>query len=279
MKNNYNKEIKVMTRCINCKSAKIDRNIISYSKINYSVCNNCGAHYQNPIIRYDYNENYWECSVDIEGNKRNLINEREDKIKNWYGEAIKEVNKYDNIKVLDIGCGLGFFLSALKKNIKKIGVEESEFACNYIRENFKEIKVHQGRIENLKEDDNQFDVVMLYHVIEHLEEPHNVLKKISKLIKKDGIFILGTPNVESIGAKIFGKNFRHYTEAHPCLYSIKNLSNLLNQYGFEINKIEKPFWKTKYANLINIFKLLFINKISPAFYGSIVTIYSRKRIL
>ena len=69
----------------------------------------------------------------IEGNFRNLSKERENRINNWYGDAINFTNKFKDIDVLDFGCGLGFYLSALNKDIKKYGVEESHFANNFIK--------------------------------------------------------------------------------------------------------------------------------------------------
>ena len=57
-----------------------------------------------------------------------------------------------DISILDLD-GLGYFLSALNTNFKKYGIEDSEFACNYIRENFKDIEIINGdytKIKNFK---------------------------------------------------------------------------------------------------------------------------------
>ena len=116
---------------------------------------------------------------------------------------------------------------------------------------------------------------MFYHVIEHLKDPQNSIKIIKKVLKKDGILILGTPNVESMIAKIFKKNFRHFIPAHTCLYGDKSIRNLLNSHNFEILKIEKPFFKTSYNNIMNYLKIINTSQISPAFYGSIFTLYCK----
>ena len=118
---------------------------------------------------------------------------------------------------------------------------------------------------------------MFYHVIEHLKDPQSAIQIIKKVLKKDGILILGTPNVESMIAKIFKKNFRHFIPAHTCLYGEKSIKNLLNKYKFEILKIEKPFFKTKYNNISNYLNILRVNNTSPAFYGSIMTFYCRNK--
>ena len=65
--------------------------------------------------------------------RSNHVKEKDFKLKNWYGNTIDFVNRYNNVSILDIGCGLGFFLSAIKKNIERHGLEESKFAIDYIK--------------------------------------------------------------------------------------------------------------------------------------------------
>ena len=120
--------------CLNCKSTKVKKKFKSlYKSVSYSICAECGCHYQDPLIRYDYtSENFWKRSIDPDGKFRDSTKEKEFKIKNWYGDAINFTNKFSNIDVLDIGCGLGFFLSSLNKSINKYGLEESKFAIEYL---------------------------------------------------------------------------------------------------------------------------------------------------
>ena len=263
--------------CLNCKSTKYDKKFKSYSDVVFKECSDCGCFYQDPIIKLNYSDTYWQGAIDPDGVKRNFLNEREFKIKNWYGDAINFVNSKSNISVLDIGCGLGYFLSALNLNIDKYGVEDSKFACDHVKKNFKEIEILNGSYELIETFEKKFDVIMFYHVIEHLKDPQKAIQIIKKVLKKNGILILGTPNVESMIAKIFKKNFRHFIPAHTCLYGEKSIKNLLNKYKFETLKIEKPFFKTKYNNISNYLDILKVNNISPAFYGSIMTFYCRNK--
>ena len=117
---------------------------------------------------------------------------------------------------------------------------------------------------------------MFYHVIEHLENPQNELKILYKLLKRGGILIVGTPNVSSIAAKIFQGNFRLFGPGHLCLFTPKNLNDILQSNGFEVFKREYPFWKTDYATIKNVFRMFMPWEISPPFYGSIMTFYARK---
>ena len=264
--------------CLNCKSTEIKKSFTSlYKSINYNVCKNCGCHYQSPLIKYNYKEDtFWQNNqIDPDGNKRNHINERNFKLKNWYGNTVNYINNFENVSVLDIGCGLGYFLSALKKNIKKHGLEESKFALDFIERNFFDIKTYQGSYEFLSKINQKYDFVMLYHVIEHLYEPDKCIKLIKNILKKDGILILGTPMIGTLLSNYFGKNYRLYNTSHPILFNFKSIKKLLEKYSFKIVKTEKPFWNTDYCTFGNLIKLLNPFKLSPPFYGSIITIYAK----
>ena len=266
--------------CLNCKSVKIKKKFISlYKSIKYSICGDCGCHYQNPLINYDYKEDtFWQNNqIDPDGIERNHIHERDFKLKNWYGETVNYINSFQNVSILDVGCGLGYFLSALNNKIQKYGIEESEFALNFIKKNFSDVKTFKGSFEILPKINQKFDFVMLYHVIEHLYEPEKCIQFIKNKLKKDGILILGTPQVDTLISNFFGGNYRLYNTSHPILFNFKSLKNLLETNSFEIFKIEKPFWKTDYCTTKNLLKVLNPFKLSPPFYGSIITVYAKLR--
>ena len=264
--------------CLFCKSNKVKKTFKSLSdNIIYNICSNCGCHYQNPIQKVDYDDSYWISAIDPDGNKREFINEREDKLKNWYGDSIKFVNYFRDISVLDLGCGLGFFLSALNNDIKKFGIEYSSFATNYIKDNFPEIStINSQNLEDAKKFNTKFDVIMCYHVIEHLQEPQKLIDIIKKNLKNNGYLIIGTPLIDTIISKFFGENYRLYSKSHINLFNLKSLKILLKK-DFKIIKIEKPFFKTKYNTLSNFIKLFNNKRLSPPFYGSIVTLYAQKK--
>ena len=126
--------------------------------------------------------------------------------------------------------------------------------------------------ENLR----NFDVVVCYHVIEHIEKPDLFFKHLSMMIKKNGILIVGTPNIGSFGAKRFKGNFRLLGIGHLSLFNDDNLQKLFQKNHFRIIKKEYPFLKTDYCNIKNIFKILNTKQISPPFYGNIMTLYGKK---
>lgn len=268
----------IESHCPCCLNKIQSSKFISYNKIKYSVCSNCKTSYQDPILNLNYENTKWEKLNDPDGKVRNLKAEKNFKIKNWYGDSINYLNRKEGGKILDIGCGLGYFLSALDDQWEKFGLETSDDSINFIKKNFEHLDVYKGTLEN--NDLNKqikFDVIFFYHVIEHLEKPLQALDTISSMLKKNGLLILGTPNNSSICSKIFKNRFRLLGPEHIFLTNHKQMKKILINKNFNIEKEEFPFFKTEYFTLTNFLKLFMFNSISPPFYGNIMTFYARKK--
>ena len=263
--------------CPCCNQKEIKKSFTSWEGIPYSICKNCKTSYQDPPLTIDYKEDSWGQKVDPDNKLRDLTKEKEFKIKNWYGDTIKYVNSKNPGKILDVGCGLGFFLFSINEAWERHALEVSEEAINFIKENDKKIIINKGTIEINTLEENLFDVIFFYHVFEHLENPIESLDKISKLLKPNGTLILGTPNNSSLCAKIFGGNYRLLCKAHKFLVTSSYMKKILIQKNFSIKKVEYPYFKTDYFNLKNILKLFFIWKVSPPFFGNIMTFYMVKK--
>ena len=264
-------------KCPLCNSKKISFFIEDYKVNKYWKCNECQLVFQNPITKYAYNENYWTNAIDPDGNEKDQTVMREFKIKNWYGEVSKIIKEQKPGKIFDVGCGLGFLLSDIPNTWEKYGSDASEFAKSFIMKNYDNITIKELDLDNPPSENlREFDVVVCYHVIEHIEKPEIFFKHLSMMVKKDGILIVGTPNVGSFIAKRFKNNFRLFGIGHLSLFNKKNLTNLFTKNDFEIIKIEFPFFKTDYFNLRNILKIINTKKISPPAYGNIMTVYGKK---
>ena len=265
-----------VNQCPCCGNEKYGKSFNDYHGISYYVCQQCKSIYQNPKINDTYDDSYWKDSKGPDGNKRDLTNERDFKVKNWYGDAASVVNGMKGGRILDAGAGLGYFLSSIGKNWDKHALDSSEFAVQFMRDNYSEIKVQQGTLKSVSFPEHYFDVIMLYHVIEHLSDPSEVLEIISRILKPKGTLIVGTPNIASPAAKIFKGNFRLYGPGHACLFNPQSLKKLLSNHSYRVQRIEYPFFKTDYANLSSMLRMCQPCKISPPFWGSIMTIYAVK---
>lgn len=224
----------------------------------------------------DYEESYWGVITDPDGNVRNRIDEEKKFIKNVKNE-IDFVNSLEPSKILDIGCGLGFLLGGLDEKHEKFGLELSTFAASHAK---KYAEIYNESFETVKLDDNFFDVVIAHHVIEHIEKPEMFLEKVSKILKTDGLFIVATPDFESVCAKLFKDDYRMLSDkTHVSLFSFDSLKAMLTDYGFEIIDLDFPFFDTEYFNEQNIINMLNFdkNKISPGCWGNFMTFYCKNK--
>ncbi len=221
----------------------------------------------------DYEENYWGEVIDPDGKKRNRLEEREQ-----YLEDIKKELEYlGNLtcgKIIDVGCGLGFLLSALDPKWEKHGVEVSKLAAEQAK---KWGKIFVGNLNKANHPSEYFDVVVLYHVIEHIDNPFDIINEIKRILKPKGKLILGTPDFDCACARLFKDKFRLlHDKTHVSLFTNDSMHRFLRDNSFIIEKVEYPFFETRHFTKDNILRLLDTSKISPPFYGNVMNFYAHK---
>lgn len=136
-------------------------------------------------------------------------------------------------KLLDIGCFAGYFLSLAKKNGWNIyGIEPSIWARKIALQ--KGIFMIGKNIETVRLRKDFFDAVTLLDVIEHLSNPNKIIEKVYTCLKHGGIIALGTPNIESLFAKILGAKCPFLIRMHLIFFSPKTLRKLLEKNGFRV---------------------------------------------
>ncbi|HXT84036.1 MAG TPA: class I SAM-dependent methyltransferase [Verrucomicrobiae bacterium] len=226
-------------------------------KFNYYRCNNCDVTFLSGIaIDKTYYQTYYSFP-ESENNvpKFKKIENKFAEYSNNFKKGIIEqfVNNKKKIDLLDIGCGTGNFIASLDKSkYNAVGIERDKTEYQIAKE--KNITVYCSDILRQNFEDRKFDVITLWHVVEHIPEPHKLLKKIRKLLKKDGIVILTTPNSDALGFKIAKEKWFHLdAPRHIILYSKKGMKILGSKNDFKLIKtfsqtFEFPldlFWSLK----------------------------------
>lgn len=221
-----------------------------------------------------YDVRYWKKVVDPDGIVRDKTKEKSKRI-SFCQEEINYINNLKPGRVLDVGCGLGFLLSAIKPDWEKYGVEIGEYAAEYAK---KYGTVLCGVLRAAEYESNFFDVVILNHVVEHFQNPIAELIEIKRILKPGGKLILGTPDFGCELAKRFDNNFRLLKdEGHISLFSTISLYGLLTDLFFEVENVSYPFFKTEYFTEENLLRLFDVSKLSPPFCGNVVTFYAYKK--
>ncbi len=195
----------------------------------FQVCNDCGFMWASPIptmavldefykFHYDYNMFKWQAPFKKIQAKHRLFKMR---------NHLKPNNKF-----LDFGCGHGYLVeSASEKQIKSYGFD---VGADKIIQKQTHSLTYGVNIDTYKEKD--FDLISLWHVLEHMADPIFTLKQLNSKLKVGGKIFIAVPNSESLGFKLGGEKWgwcqQPYVHIHH--YNHKNLSLLLEKSGFKI---------------------------------------------
>jgi len=141
--------------------------------------------------------------------------------------------------ILDIGSGRGWMLYFLKKYFKyerTAGTQIAENAYLFSKEKLK-LEIYNKDLLELSLD-GKFDVITLWHVLEHVENPEGYIEKIHELLNDDGVLYIEVPNWNSWTRVLAGKywlalDLKH----HLTFFTPKSLSTLLKKYNFKVKKI------------------------------------------
>jgi len=219
-------------------------------------------------------DTYWTKSIDPDGKERDRFAERDQYLANIKPE-LDFIAGLTPGRVLDIGCGPGWLLSALDPAWDKHGVELSAAAAEYAAQ-YAEIFV--GPFEAAEYAPNSFDLIVMYHVIEHLPDPVDAVKQAFDLLREGGRLVLGTPDFDSGCARRFGNQYRMlHDPTHISLFSNESMHRCLRDNGFHIDQVEYPYFETQWFNSENLLRMLDTDGISPPFYGNFMTFYGIRR--
>jgi len=172
-------------------------------------------------------------------------------------------------RVLEIGCAQGKLLNNLPSVFEKFGIEVNESGRRYIQDHYPNITVYQDDIEHESFGDysKKYDIIIMWHVLEHIKNPSVFLQRLSSLLNKNGVFIFEVPNRNSLGFRLTRKQWFHLdTPRHLYHFNQHSLKQLLNQQGLKIvaysgNTID--YWHDLTISICKCFSTKFpiINKV------------------
>lgn len=145
--------------------------------------------------------------------------------------------------LLDIGCGTGYFLDFMKrKNYNTLGVEADDDARAHGIEKFG-LNIHTPQDLLNGVIDSKFDIISLWHVLEHLYDPKKYLNAIHGLLKKDGFLVIAVPNCDSYDAKHYKNHWAGYdVPRHLWHFTPKTLEWIAKETEFSLVKMKTlPF--------------------------------------
>lgn len=146
--------------------------------------------------------------------------------------------------VLDVGCGVGNMLQQLREHSQysSKGIEISKEAAAKASQNGH--NVFQGNLIQANFEDESFDAIYLLYVLEHVDNPAEILKEIYRILKKNGILLLAVPNYRYlriafdnfISRTFFKKSSTLHPEEHLQNFTPTTLKMFIKKAGFDIVK-------------------------------------------
>ncbi|MGB3113184.1 MAG: class I SAM-dependent methyltransferase [Candidatus Omnitrophota bacterium] len=168
-----------------------------------------------------------------------------------YRRDVLARNKYRQIgeyfsrpgKVLDIGCGLGEVLSVFKENgWDCTGIEFNRFAAKYAEDKFELNIINKSIFDIDESSENNYDLIMLWGVLEHFYDPKEVLRKVNKLLAPGGLLLLEVPSADSVLVRFVESTSKPVDriiegDRHIMLFSLKALEQMTGDCGFSLDRI------------------------------------------
>lgn len=219
------------------------------------------------------NGSYWrEEIVDPDGYVRHRFEEREQYLVDREDER-QWIRSLEPGWVCDVGCGPGWWLADMPRGWRCVGVDPCQTAARLAKENG--IIVYPTTLAEACLPKEAFDLVVHYHVIEHVDNPLQELLEVKRILKHQGWLLLGTPDFNSPCAKRFGDNYRMlHDPTHISLFTRESMHRMLRDNGFVVRDVSYPF-PDRYATHETWDRWHETDRVSPPWPGNWMTFYAQ----
>ncbi len=241
-------------------------------------CHNCGLVFVHPHpgpdeLKDHYCENYYSEWINQQKNKR---------IRMWESRLNKLQKLQPRGKLLDVGCGEGLFLRLAQDNGWQIsGTELSLYAAKFASKSLG-TEIYCGQLHQACFADHSFDVVTMWHVLEHVEDPKSYLTEVYRVLKPHGLLLLAVPNVNDLlmkfayriikrrSLKLFSINDK---EVHLYHFSPKTIRSYFDKTGFDCLRLSPDFGIVQFPKkLINWISVIPFYIAGFTFFNAIETL-------
>ncbi len=230
-------------RCYLCSNTKFDKRpgcVRDRPELDIFECIFCGLVFLSSVEHIK--EGFYESS-EMHGKKM-------PDIETWLKETAWDSERrfrylksmLPNRSLLDFGCGAGgFLLKARELAATAHGMElETRLNGHYQSHNLKVFKNLSDMPGDISE--KGYDIITMFHVLEHIPDPGSILAELSKILTVDGQIIVEVPNADDALLTLYGcAEFSRFTywSCHLYLFTSKTLENLISKIGLKINYIKQ----------------------------------------
>jgi len=270
------------SKCILCNSS--NRTIlIQQGKWTIYKCVDCGLGFLDPrpdqgeldqLYQNSYFNSQYDQGLKVDSPEMKRRISQED-------HRVKLFRKYKKTgRVIDIGCGRGYFLHACQKFGYDVeGVDISDDAAFYVINELK-IPVRIGSIEKIDFENDSIDVITMWHFLEHSINPGDYLKKVKGWLKPDGLLVVDVPNYKGTDAQKTWSEWQGWQlPYHLYHFTPQTLDSMLAMHGFKIIRTKdyhSEYIKEKLKRIPVI--SLFARLIAKRYSGTSFAVVAQKNI-
>ncbi|WP_416867719.1 MAG: class I SAM-dependent methyltransferase [Imperialibacter sp.] len=259
--------------------------LVSQQSFAISICSSCGLLITNPrpskeTISQFYDSNSY-LSHNSDGSLMSTLYSIAQRYTLWYKLRLVKRLAKPGSRLMDYGCGVGQFMQYMQSNKYEVtGIEPSDIGLSKARS--KELLVYQT-LSEAKESESKFDVITLWHVLEHVHDLNTTIKQLKKLLNKDGYLVIAVPNTKSWDAQHYKENWAAYdVPRHLFHFDDENIKMLLKSNRLSFVQKAPLYLDSFYISLLSEIHLNNSNKILKSIingcksniYGSRTSQYS-----
>ena len=190
-------------KCVYCNGSDVNISWSLRNEFGLASCNTCQAKFSWPRPTPSELATYYNSLSSIRYEQQTAAKSAKDAL-----QLVETIKKFHPTarKVLEVGCSTAYYLHGLLQHGYDVMGSELSAEAAALAEKWYGVKVFPNEFPP---DDyfNEFDVVIIHHVIEHVPFPVEFYEKAKQFLKKGGVLLIETPNYDSIGIRIFGPKY------------------------------------------------------------------------
>lgn len=251
------------TICPSCSSAAIKK---SFNTIDYTVsgesfeiwqCDECSLRFTQNIPGQDSVGRYYQSDDYISHTDTNkgVINRLYRTVRRFTlvrkRNTINRITNRSSGTLLDLGAGTGAFASVMQRSGWTVSaLEPDEQARRKAAELYGLQLADSSTLFKLEAD--KFDVITLWHVIEHVHSLHHYLAQLKKVLKPGGTIFIAVPNYTSFDAGSYKQFWAAYdTPRHLYHFSPIAMQQLLQKHGLQLKSVKPMWFDSFYVSLLS----------------------------
>ncbi len=228
---------------------------ISGEQFNIKECSECSLWLTSPRPEIDQLGSYYHSNDYISHSDTSVgfINKVYKIIRNYtLRRKLALVKKYlQNGRILDVGCGAGYFLDVCRNaGFEVSGIEPDNSTRQSAIKKF-ELNIFPEEFLD-KINDDHFDLISMWHVLEHVPEPEKRLLQLFRILKPGAALFVAVPNRISFDARHYGPYWAGFdVPRHLWHFSPNEMKRIASKTGFSVQEIRPMYFDSFYVSMLS----------------------------